>query len=97
MAYSRANLQRLGPQNSGAPVVWTFIDSASTLAQIDGAGYFNDASDVLGVGDWILGNASNGYGIFIVNANSRDLLATPPVDGVVDVTNAVAVGTIDSD
>jgi hypothetical protein len=33
----------------------------------------------------------------IVTSNTRDLTASPPVAGVVDVTNAVSVGSIDSD
>lgn len=97
MAYSRENLQRIGPQNRGAPSLFSFVDSGSTLATIDGSGYFNDAADILKVGDFILVVGSNGYGISIVNANTRDLTASPPVSGVVDVTNATAVGTIDSD
>lgn len=97
MAFSLANLQRVGPQNSGAPVLWTFIDSASTLAQIDGSGYMNAAAGFVQAGDWIFANASNGFGIFIVDTNTRDLTASPPVAGVVDLKNATAVGTIDSD
>lgn len=97
MAYSREGLQRVGPQNSTAPSLFTFYDSGSTLVQIDGSGYFNDAADILKVGDWIFGRGSNGYGIFIVSSNTRDLTASPPVQGVVDVQNATAVGTIDSD
>lgn len=88
MAYSRANLQRVGPQNNGAPTLWTFSDTGSTLVTIDGAGYFSDASDIVKVGDFIFAVGSNGYGIFVVNYNTS---------GTVDVTNATAVGTIDSD
>lgn len=97
MAYSRANLQRVGPQNSGGPVLWTFVDSASTLAQIDGSGYMNDAADILQAGDFIFAVASNGFGIYVVDTNTRDLTASPPLAGVVDLKNATAVGTIDSD
>jgi hypothetical protein len=97
MAYSRENLQRIGPQNRGAPSLFTFVDTASTLAQIDGSGYFNDAADILIVGDFLLIRASNGQGVSYVSANSRDLTANPPVAGVVDVQNMTAVGTIDSD
>lgn len=97
MAFSRENLQRIGPQNRNAPSVFTFADTDSTLAQIDGSGYMSDAADILKVGDWILGRGSNGYGIFIVSGNTRDLTASPPVEGVVDLQNATAVGTIDSD
>lgn len=97
MAYARANLQRIGPQNRNGPSLFSFADSGSTLATIDGSGYFNDAADILKVGDFLLVVGSNGYGISIVNGNTRDLSATPPVAGVVDTTNATAVGTIDSD
>lgn len=97
MAYSRANLQRVGPQNDNAPTLWTFVDSASTLAQIDGSGYASDAADVLKVGDFVFVSASNGFGIFVVASNTRDLSASPAVRGVVDFKNATAVGTINSD
>ena len=97
MAYSRANLQRVGAQNSNSPTLWTFVDSGSTLATIDTSGYMSDAADILQAGDWIFANASNGFGIFIVDTNTRDLTASPPVRGVVDLKNATAVGTVDSD
>jgi len=96
MALTRATLQRVGPQNSGAPTVWTYA-TADALTAVDAAGYFNGAADLLQVGDWILVSSSSTYGIHIVNANSRDLTANPPVSGVVDVSNAVAFGAIDSD
>lgn len=96
MAYTRSKLQRIGPVNRNAPSLYMYTDSAN-LTAIDATGYFNDAADILNVGDWILVTAGNGYGIAIVNANSRDLTASPPVRGVVDTTNLTAVGTIDSD
>ena len=96
MAFSRSTLQRVGPQNSGAPTLFMYATS-DALTTVDGAGYFNDAADILQVGDWILVSSSSTWGIQIVNANSRDLSASPPVEGVVDVTNALAAGTIDSD
>jgi len=96
MAYSSAGLQRIGPQNSNAPTLWTYATS-DALTTVDGAGYFNSAAGLLQVGDWILCSSSSTYGIFIVNANSRDLTASPPVSGVVDCSNAVSFGTVDSD
>lgn len=87
MAYSRKALQRVGPQNSNAPAFYTFKDTASTVAQIATTGYFNDASDILKVGDLVYGVGSNGYGLGVVNSNSA---------GVVDTTNLTAVGTADS-
>lgn len=97
MAFDRKLLQRVGPQNSNAPTLWTLVDSGSTLAAMDTSGYANAAADLLQAGDWIFGNASNGFGIFIVDTNTRDLTASPPVSGVVDLKNATAVGTINSD
>lgn len=97
MAFDRALLQRQGPQNRGAPSFFTFRDAGSTLAQIDGSGYMNAAADMLLAGDLIYAVASNGFGLFVVDTNTRDLTATPPVSGVVDLKNATAVGTVDSD
>lgn len=96
MALDRTKLQRVGPQNSNAPTVWTYSTS-DALTTVDGSGYFNTAADLLQVGDWILVSSTSTYGIQIVNANTRDLTASPPVAGVVDVANALAAGSIDSD
>lgn len=97
MPYSRKNLQRVGPQNANAPALFTFKDTGSTLVQIDGSGFFNDASDMLKIGDLVYVQASNGYGLGVITGNTRDETASPPVDGVVDMTNVVALGAIDSD
>ena len=97
MAYARKNLQRIGPQNRNGPSLFSFADSDSTMVTIDGSGYFNDAADILKVGDFLLVTGSNGYGISIVVSNTRDLAASPVVAGVVDTSNATAIGSIDSD
>lgn len=96
MSYSRAGLQRVGPQNSTAPTIFTYA-TTDALTTVDGSGYFNDAADILQVGDFIFVASSSTYGIHVVTTNTRDLTASPPVEGVVDVTNAVALGAIDSD
>ena len=96
MAYARAGLQRVGPQNSGAPTLWTYV-TTDALTDVDASGYFNDAADIMQVGDFVFVASSSTYGIHVVTGNTRDLTATPPVAGVVDVTNAVALGAIDSD
>ena len=96
MAFSASTLQRMGPQNSNAPSLWTYA-TADALTAVDAAGYFNDAAGKLQVGDWIFVSSASTWGIHIVNANSRDMTASPPVEGVVDVTNALAAGTVDSD
>lgn len=96
MSFDIAKLQRVGPANSNAPTMWTY-QTTDALTDVDGSGYFNSVADRLQVGDWIFVSSSSTWGIHIVNANTRDLTASPPVEGVVDVTNALAAGTIDSD
>lgn len=96
MAFTGASLLRVGPQNSNGPTLWVY-QTADALTAVDAAGYFNSAAAQLQVGDWIFVSSSSTWGIQIVNQNTRDLSASPPVPGVVDVTNALAAGTIDSD
>jgi hypothetical protein len=98
MAFTASQLCRVGPQNDNAPTLYTY-KTADTLATVDGAGYFNSASNRLKVGDVIFTYTTTGpaFGISVVNANSRDLTATPPVSGVVDIANHTSIGTIDSD
>lgn len=97
MAFALAGLARLGGQG-GQPTLWMYT-STDAIATVDGAGYFNNASDRLKVEDVVIivVSGGNSVGIAKVNANSRDLAANPPVSGVVDVTSAVAVGSADSD
>lgn len=96
MPYARAGLQRIGSQNSGAPTLWAY-GTTDALTTVDTSGYFNNAADILQAGDWIFASSSSTFGIHIVDTNTRDLAANPPVLGVVDVKNALSVGTIDSD
>lgn len=96
MAFTPATLTRVGPQNDNAPTIWTY-KTADALTAVDGAGYFSTVADRVKVGDWVLVSSSTTWGIVIVNQNTRDLTASPPVFGVVDTTNALSVGTIDSD
>lgn len=98
MAFSSFNnaFSRVGPQNDRAPTIWTY-KTTDALTATDAAGYFSAVADRVKVGDWILVSSSSTWGIQIVNQNTRDLTAVPPVTGVVDVANALAAGTIDSD
>lgn len=97
MAFTRDTLQRVGPQNSGAPAFWTYA-TADASATVDGSGYFNGAADLLQAGDWVLVSISGtSGGIMLINSNTRDLAANPPVAGVVDGANMVALAAIDSD
>lgn len=98
MAFASFNnaLNRVGPANDNCPTIWTY-KTTDALTAVDAAGYFNAVADRLKVGDWILVSSSSTWGIHIVNQNTRDLTASPPVSGVVDVTNAISFGTVDSD
>lgn len=96
MAFSRLALQRVGPQNATAPSIWTYA-TADALTAVDASGYFNDAAANLQVGDFIFVASSSTWGIHVVVSNTRDLTSSPPVEGVVDVSNALAAGAIDSD
>ena len=59
MAYAVAGLQPIGGQSKAgnAPQVWSYTSTDAKTA-IDASGYFNDASDLLKVGDLIYVHAS---------------------------------------
>lgn len=92
MAFSADNLMLVAGSKAGnAPQMWTYkTDDLGTA--VDGSGYFNSAASVLKIGDLIYVHAnadsSPTYGLHIVTGNTGT---------VVDVTNAVALGAIDSD
>lgn len=89
---------RLGAQNDLSPTIFTYKNTSDALTSMDGSGYFNTYADRLKVGDLIYAvGSSNTFGFFVVRSNTRDLTASPPVSGVVDVSNALAAGTINSD
>lgn len=79
MAYDRTNLSGNLGAGSGAPRVYTFIDSASTVAQIDTDDYFLDAYDVLTAGDVIIATGSDSSKILVVSASSSTTVTT---DGI---------------
>lgn len=92
MAFTADNLMLVAGSKAGnAPQMWTYkTDDLGTA--VDGSGYFNSAASVLKIGDLIYVHAnadsSPTYGLHIVTGNTGT---------VVDVTNAVALGAIDSD
>lgn len=98
MAFDATKFQRIGPQNSNAPSWFTYASGADALTTVDGSGYFNAVASKLQVGDAIYVKPDSGTpGIFWVSSNTRDLTASPPVEGVVDVNNALSISSIDSD
>jgi hypothetical protein len=61
-------------------------------ATVDTTGYFNDASDMLRIGDIVVANVDTAGtpsgGMFLVNANAA---------GVVDVADMTQIGAVDTD
>ena len=93
MAYSSTGLNLASGSKAGnAPQFWTY-KTADLITAVDGSGYFNSAASLLKVGDLMYVHANSAgttptYGFVIVTSNTGT---------VVDVTNATALGTIDSD
>ena len=89
MAYQSKNLSVLAYANGFTLWHYTTTDAS---ADVDTAGYFNDASDMLRVGDMIFANVDTdgtpAGGIFYVNANAS---------GVVDVADMTQIGGTDTD
>ncbi len=84
MAYDSKNLSVLAYANGFT--LWHYA-TTDAAADVDTAGYFNDASDMMRVSDMILANADTDgtpvSGVYLVNANAG---------GVVDVADITAVG-----
>ena len=91
MAYAQSGLQPIGGQSKAgnAPQMWSY-KSADAIADVNTEGYFNDASDVLKVGDLIYVYDSN-----TPTANLVVVLSN--TSGVVDVSNGQAITVADSD
>ncbi|MBL6932921.1 MAG: hypothetical protein ISR45_08240 [Rhodospirillales bacterium] len=89
MAFKSKDLSVLAYANGFTLWHYTSLDLA---ADIDTAGYFNDASDMVRVGDMVMANADTdgtpSAGIYLVNANSS---------GVVDIADMTQVGGTDTD
>lgn len=97
MAYELANpIKKIAGGVGGAPSHWMYEDG-DALASIDASGYFNLEAARLKVGDFLFVIGNDVPGITVVDTNTRDLAASPPVEGVVDCNNFTAVSVIDSD
>jgi hypothetical protein len=94
MAYSSTGLNVASASKAGnAPQIWTY-KTTDLITAVDGSGYFNSASALLKVGDLMYVHANSAgttptFGFVIVTGNTTA--------GVVDVTNATGLGTVDSD
>jgi hypothetical protein len=93
MAYSSTGLQPIGGQAKAgnAPQIWSYTSTDAKTA-IDAEGYFNNAADLLKVGDLIYVHASTGgtrtYSLHPVVSNTGT---------VVDVGDGTAISATDSD
>ena len=69
--------------------LWHYTEVATARATMDTSGYFNNASDVLAVGDMMIIRGSDiGLGLTVVSSNSG---------GVVDINDTNAIGSTDTD
>lgn len=89
MAYQSKDLSVLAYANGFTLWHYTTPDLAT---DVDTAGYFNTASDMLRVSDLVIANVDTdgapAAGIYLVNANAG---------GVVDVSDMVSLGTFAAD
>ena len=93
MAIALANFQPIGgsSRKGNAPMIWSHT-STDAKTSIDGAGYFNDVSDIVSVGDIIYswgstgGTATASWHVVVSNAS-----------GVVDCGDGVTIAVTDSD
>lgn len=85
MAYLSKDLSVLAYANGFT--LWHYVTADAPTA-VDGAGYFNAATDMLRAGDMILANTNGGNGVFVVAANTN---------GAVDVANLTPFGTSNTD
>ncbi len=89
MAYNPANLSALAYANGFTLWHYKTPDLATT---VDTTGYFNQAANMLRVGDFVFANTNTGgaveSGVFIVRTNAG---------GVVDVSNITTFGLLNSD
>jgi hypothetical protein len=93
MAYTKDNLQPIGGQAKAgnAPQMWSYTaPTADAIADINTEGYFNNASDVLKVGDLIHVWDSSVPTSTLVTVLSN-------ASGVVDVSDGTALSVADAD
>ncbi len=92
MAFSSYNqsFTRVGPVNDNCPTFWTYIAQEASLDVVAASGYFNAVAGKLKVGDLVYYTTAGSpwlAGLAVVKSNTRNLLANPPVSGVVDLWN----------
>ena len=76
MAFDRTKLSGNLGAGSNAPKVFTFVDSSSTVTQIDTDDYFLSAYEVFEAGDVIIATGSDGSKLLVVTAASSTTVTT---------------------
>ena len=91
MAYSVTGLQPIGGQSKAgsAPQMWSYT-TTDAIATVNTAGYFNNASDVLKVGDLMYVYDSN-------TPTASLVIVLSNASGVVDVSDGTTIAVTDSD
>jgi len=91
MAYAVAGLQPIGGQSKAgnAPQMWSYT-TEDAIATVNTSGYFNDAADLLKVGDLIY--------VYDSNTPTASLAVVLSNTGtVVDVSDGTAISVADAD
>ena len=93
MAFASSGWGPIGGQSKkgNAPAMWAYTSTDAKTA-IDAAGYFNDVSDDVTVGDIIYSWASTGG-----TATASWHVVVSNASGVVDVGDGVTIAVTDSD
>ena len=91
MAYSETGLQPIGGQSKAgsAPQMWSYT-SADAIATVNTSGYFNNASDLMKVGDLIYVRDSS-------TPTATLVIVLSNASGVVDVSDGTAISVADAD
>ena len=87
MAFAASGLTRVGGDSNGS--LWMYT-SADAIADVNTAGYFNDASNMLDVRDLIIVRDTNAPTTSFVTVLSN-------ASGVVDVSDGTSVAETDTD
>jgi hypothetical protein len=87
MAYSASGLTRVGGDSNGS--LWMYR-SADAIATVRASGYFNDASNMLGVRDIVIVNDTN-------TPTAHLCIVLSNASGVVDCSDGTAIAETDTD
>lgn len=77
MAFDRSNFSTSNvAQGSAAPKICSYKTTTDNKAAVVASGYFNDVSEFIKLGDFILVDASDGPIVVGINTNSSSVVTT---------------------